>query len=223
MSSISPDFRVEDLPNTAYYIPDFLSQEREEQIMREIYRTPSVRWTQLRNRRLINFGGVPHPRGMIAEPLPSWLQAIVDEVNNIGHLPSGSQANHVLLNEYTPGQGIMPHVDGDLFFPTITTITLGSHTILKFYDSPSGDGQPTYKHGLLLRPRSLLILKDELYHNFLHGIDESTEDCVDENVRNLTSSGSLVGDTVKRSTRVSLTIRNVPKTSRLKLLVGHRK
>ena len=77
MSSISPDFRVEDLPPTAYYIPDFLSQEREEQIMRQIYRTPTVRWTQLRNRRLINFGGVPHPRGMIAEPLPSWLQVWV--------------------------------------------------------------------------------------------------------------------------------------------------
>ena len=55
----------------------------------------------------------------------------------MGHLPSENPANHVLLNEYTPGQGIMPHVDGNLFFPTITTLNLGSHTILKFYDPPS--------------------------------------------------------------------------------------
>ena len=61
----------------------------------------------------------------------------MNEVNTIGHLPSGSQANHVLLNEYTPGQGIMPHVDGNLFFPTITTLNLGSHAMLKFYDQPS--------------------------------------------------------------------------------------
>ena len=66
-------------------------------------------------------------------------QGIVDEVNS--HFPENSPANHVLLNEYTPGQGIMPHVDGNLFFPTITTVNLGSHAILKFYDPPSGSDQ----------------------------------------------------------------------------------
>ena len=74
MNSISPDLRLEDLPSSAYYVPDFLSREREDLLIREIYKTPKVRWTQLRNRRLINFGGVPHPKGMIAEPLPTWLQ-----------------------------------------------------------------------------------------------------------------------------------------------------
>jgi alkylated DNA repair protein alkB family protein 6 len=71
---------------------------------------------------------------MLAEPLPPWLQSLVNDVNGLGHLPPRSLANHVLLNEYTPGQGIMPHVDGDLFFPTITTVNLGSHAVLKFYD-----------------------------------------------------------------------------------------
>lgn len=228
MNSISPEFRVEDLPPTAYYIPDFLSQEREELIMRQIHRTPMVRWTQLKNRRLINFGGLPHRRGMIPEPLPSWLQAIVNEVNAIGHLPSESPANHVLLNEYTPGQGIMPHVDGNLFFPTITTLNLGSHAILKFYDPPSSEAldtsatHPRYRFGLLLQPRSMLVLKDELYHDFFHGIDESKEDSVDNNVRNLIRAGVEVGDKVKRNTRVSLTIRNVPRTSKAKILLGHR-
>ena len=54
--------------------------------------------------------------------------------NQLGHLPEKSWANHVLLNEYTPGQGIMPHLDGDLFFPTISTVNLGSHSVLNFYD-----------------------------------------------------------------------------------------
>lgn len=224
MNFISPDFRVEDLPPTAYYIPDFFSHEREELIMRQIYKTPMIRWTQLKNRRLINFGGVPHTRGMIAEPLPSWLQDIVNEVNAVGHLPSENPANHVLLNEYTPGQGIMPHVDGNLFFPTITTLNLGSHTILKFYDPPSSEAatHPRYRFGLLLQPRSMLILKDELYHDFFHGIDESTEDSVDENVRNSIRAGVEIGDKVKRNTRISLTIRNVPRTSKAKILLGHR-
>ena len=33
--------------------------------------------------------------------------------------------NHILLNEYLPGQGIIPHIDGDLFYPTIATVSLG--------------------------------------------------------------------------------------------------
>lgn len=66
------------------------------------------------------------------------------------------EANHVLVNEYKPGEGIMvrwvleqivkarkcvtvhiwslqPHEDGPLFHPVITTINLGSHTVLDFY------------------------------------------------------------------------------------------
>ena len=224
MNSTSPDLLLEELPSSAYYIPDFLSREREDLILREIYRTPKVCWTQLRNRRLINFGGVPHPKGMIAEPLPTWLQAIVDEVNC--HFPESSPANHVLLNEYTPGQGIMPHVDGNLFFPTICTVNLGSHAILKFYDPPSGqalDALPRYRFGLLLQPRSMLILRDELYHNYLHGIDEVSEDNVDDSVRNLSRLGVKVGEKMQRKTRVSLTIRNVPRTSKAKILLGARK
>ena len=42
-------------------------------------------------------------------------------------------ANHVLLNEYLAGQGIMPHLDGPMFPPTISTISLGSSDVIKFY------------------------------------------------------------------------------------------
>lgn len=69
--------------------------------------------------------------------------------------------NHVLVNEYTPGQGIMvitsctlsiqgssskcvinflchapfcqPHLDGALYHPVVTTVSIGSHTLLDFY------------------------------------------------------------------------------------------
>lgn len=43
-------------------------------------------------------------------------------------------ANHVLVNEYLPGQGIMPHSDGPLFYPVICTISCGSHAVLEFYE-----------------------------------------------------------------------------------------
>ena len=43
-------------------------------------------------------------QGMIAEPIPSWLQTVVDSVNALDGVFS-KPANHVLLNEYAPGQG----------------------------------------------------------------------------------------------------------------------
>ena len=69
----------------------------------------------------------------------------------------------------------------------------------------------------------MLILKDELYHNYLHGIDEVSEDDVDDSVRNLSRAGVKVGQKIQRKTRVSLTIRNVPRTSKAKMLLSARK
>ena len=51
-------------------------------------------------------------QGMIKEAIPDWLQKYVDRVNELQTL-AGHPANHVLLNEYKPGQGIMPHFDGN--------------------------------------------------------------------------------------------------------------
>lgn len=118
----------------------------------------------------------------------------------------------------------MPHVDGSLFYPTVSTISLGSHTLLDFYEpfKELEDGleensfEKRYLFSLLLEPRSLLILKDKMYDVYLHGIKEMEEDCVDTtailNHENLSQKEKYLNSTmVKRETRVSLTIRNVPR------------
>ena len=168
-----------------------------------------------------------YSQGMIQEPLPEWLGSVVERVNGTGAFSdSGCDrgANHVLLNEYLPGQGIMPHTDGDLFHPLISTVTLGSHAVLNYYEPPPKDGQDSIsslqerlRHRVLLERRSLLLVKDDLYRHFLHGIDESEEDVV---TADLVNSKDAEGTVLKRGTRVSLTIRNVPKTSRVKLKLG---
>ena len=67
--------------------------------------------------------------------------------------------------------------------------------------------------------RSLLVLKDEMYTKYLHGIEEITEDEITEDICNLTSC-DIVGTKLPRTTRISLTIRHVPKTSKMKLRLG---
>ena len=75
---------------------------------------------------------------------------------------------------------------------------------------------------LLLEPNSLLVLKDDMYEKYLHGIDQRTEDAVSEKICNLSHLGTPVihGKVLKRTTRVSLTIRHVPKTLKVKLKLG---
>jgi len=58
------------IPDTAYYIPNFITEEEERQIIKCINSVPQPKWTQLSHRRLQNWGGIPHPKGMIAEEIP---------------------------------------------------------------------------------------------------------------------------------------------------------
>ena len=41
--------------------------------------------------------------------------------------------SYFIIIRFRSGQGILPHEDGPLYFPTVTTISLGSHTMLDFY------------------------------------------------------------------------------------------
>ena len=68
---------------------------------------------------------------------------------------------------------------------------------------------------LLLERRSLLVVRDDAYHRLLHGIQPRADDLVTEAVLN---RGSVpAGRRLARQTRVSLTIRHVPKVLKARL------
>jgi len=77
-----------------------------------------------------------------------------------------------------------------------------------------------YMFSLILEPCSLLILKDDMYKVYLHGIKETKEDLFITNTianyENLNSFKDVLPSTIlKRETRVSLTIRYVPKVLKI--------
>jgi alkylated DNA repair protein alkB family protein 6 len=160
---------------------------------------------------------------MIAEDIPKWLQTHIDNVHNVGIFGPDHKPNHVLINEYQSGQGISPHLDGNLFYPTIATISLGSHTVLNFYE-PISDEQKLettcpsleerLKFKLYLAPRSLILIKDQMFNHFLHGIEEVKSDDKTGLIFPHNHAGNQQLD---RETRVSLTIRHVPKTKKIKI------
>ncbi|XP_072030831.1 alpha-ketoglutarate-dependent dioxygenase alkB homolog 6-like isoform X2 [Amphiura filiformis] len=193
-------YKVKDAPDTAYYIPYFVTNEEGKYLWDQVYGAPKPKWTQLSNRRLQNWGGLPHPKGMVAENLPKWLDVYSRKIAGLGVFDD-KVPNHVLVNEYQAGQGIMSN------HTTSTT-------------QMPGDGD--IKFSLLLEPNSLLILKDSMYTSYLHGITERKEDTVSDQVANLPVISYQDGDKLERTCRISLTIRYVPKTLKIQLKLGKR-
>ena len=97
-------FLVKKCPTLVYYIPNFITDEEERHLLKNIYEAPKPKWTQLKNRRLQNWGGVPQPKGMIAEAVPDWLDHYCDKINGLGFFEN-NKPNHILINEYASGQG----------------------------------------------------------------------------------------------------------------------
>ncbi|CAL1279520.1 unnamed protein product [Larinioides sclopetarius] len=222
------NFKVLKLPDSAYYLPNFITPNEESQLLEKIYTSPKPKWKTLSNRRLQNWGGFPHPKGMIQEKLPEWLLSYVHKIGTLG-IFKDKLPNHVLINEYLPGQGIMPHEDGPLFYPTIATINLGSHTVLDYYEKPcdsenlDSDNQIKnclYVGSILLERCSLLLVQDNLYTKYLHGIKEISTDVIDENIKNLNMCSTENATEMSRQSRISLTIRHVPHTIKANRIFG---
>ena len=136
----------------------------------------------------------------------------------------------MLINEYKPGEGIMPHEDGKAYASVVATVSLGGTVCLSLTQKP-GSGKEgseakqeerTWKvpTRILQEPRSLLITTGDAYESLLHGVDGVEVDEV-LNAETVANWGLLHnraqyekadGRNV-RTTRVSLTYRDVLKVS----------
>ena len=119
--------------NTVYYIPNWVSEEEEERLLAMTYEAPVHSWTHLKMRSLQRWGGEVSSKNSEAEPLPPWLAAVSNRLVECGVFEPSCAPNHVLINEYLPGQGIMAHTDGPLYHPVVATISLGSSGVMQFF------------------------------------------------------------------------------------------
>ena len=220
-------FRIPGLPGTGFYVPNFITEAEEQSVLQEIAKLPISKWTVLTHRRLLS---LPSPLTgqakdtLLASPMPSFLTKSINErIKAFGIFEESphSEPNHCLVNEYEPGQGIMPHTDGPAYFPVTATVSLNSHTVLEIYeknDQGERNTSPTWR--ILQEPRSLLVTTANMYKNTLHGISELRKD-EDLNSK-LIANWNLLGDATPyesgeaaRQTRISLTYRDVMKVSKL--------
>ncbi|XP_070254926.1 alpha-ketoglutarate-dependent dioxygenase alkB homolog 6 isoform X3 [Myotis yumanensis] len=240
----------------------------------QVFNAPKPKWTQLSGRKLQNWGGLPHPRGMVPERLPLWLQRYVDKVSDL-NLFGGLPANHVLVNQYLPGEGIMvtthPHPNSQISDPSwgrpLPHTPPGIHLPVPTWEAPlnpRGWGRgvdscpvqpwcplpsPTRMGHCTTRPSapsawaptpcwistsrgsqrmrtlqsSLLVLRGTAYTHLLHGIAAACVDPLDTAFLPLNAAAcpsARPGAHLVRGTRVSLTIRRVPRVLRAGLLLS---
>lgn len=161
---------------------------------------------------------------LTTNPVPDWLMLPISPVlKDLGIFEESPHvgANHILVNQYEPGEGIMPHEDGDAYYPATATISLGSHTVLNLYEkNADGERQDKPTWWILQEPRSLLVTRGEAYKVLLHGIDEVKydEDLGPQSITNWDALGNksvFETGTCERGVRTSLTCRDVTRVSKL--------
>ncbi|ETW00557.1 hypothetical protein H310_07142, partial [Aphanomyces invadans] len=171
--------------SSVHYIPDWLSCDEERAILDRVAAAPSAAWVQLKHRRLQVHGGTVTNKYTPA-PLPSWLQALSTSFVEMGLFDTAHTPNHALINEYRPGDYILPHEDGPLYHPLVAIVSLGANAVMSFkrhrhlVDHASSETIP-----IRVNRRSLIVFTDQAYTEHLHSIDD-----------------------VAPATRVSLTIRH---------------
>ncbi|KAI1752925.1 hypothetical protein F4782DRAFT_106344 [Xylaria castorea] len=226
--------RILQLPSSAFYISEFITEDEEKCILDKITTAPKPRWKQLSRRRLQTWPSDLINNKLVDAPLPPWLEEpIVTRLRSLrldegaeshSHVFSDSphkRPNHVLINEYPPGIGIMAHKDGAAYHPVVCTVSLGASICLNIHEM-KGNGtlnnNPVWR--ILQEPRSLLITTADLYTDYLHGIDDIMEDVElsEETIANwslLRPSSTFHGGRNLRQTRTSLTYRDVLNVSKL--------
>ncbi|KAJ5130935.1 uncharacterized protein N7515_006974 [Penicillium bovifimosum] len=224
--------RITVLPGEAFYISDFITEAEEDWLLRKVTSAPLPRWTQLSHRRLQTWpSALTQSNTLLASPLPDWLQSpIIERFSELGIFDDAPHQapNHVLVNEYQPGQGIMPHEDGAAYYPLVATVSLRAPIVFDVYDKhvqgdkdesgqdvagkPDADRKPHYR--ILQERRSLLITRGKMYTDVLHGIAETTrdEDLGPHSICNwelLRDKETYRQGWYERETRTSLTYRDV--------------
>ncbi len=165
-------------------IYDAITHEEEKYLLDFINATERS-WNSDLVRRTQHYGyhynyGYPNKRLSEAAPIPAEFMPILKKFN--------SDANQVIVNEYKPGQGIAAHTDAKIFDDVVTSLSLGSSCRFNFIRGNE------FK-SIFLPPRTLVRMTGDARWLWKHEIGAKKTDKNND------------GQTIKRGTRVSLTMR----------------
>lgn len=155
-------------PEGLEYLPDFLSQAEEDEILRRLGQVEfrEVKFHGVVARRRTAHFGVDYTyssrKVAPADPPPPWLAPVAARVEPL----LGGRAGEVLFTEYPPGAGIGWHRDAPAFGPAVVGVSLGAPARLRLkHDRERAE--------LLLQPRSAYVLSGVARSEWQHMIPPS--------------------------------------------------
>jgi alkylated DNA repair dioxygenase AlkB len=174
-----------------YNKKEFITQDEEVQLLKYINSQP---WNTSLSRRtqhygyLYNYSNSNVLKSTIAIP----PQLLVYKQRLEAYLKPLCVVNfdQCIINEYTPGQGIAPHIDHTGHFgPIVVSLSLGSACTFEMYGGPTSDNNAAYD--MILEPRELCILSGVARYKYQHAIPKTKKD--------------------RTGTRISITFRTINK------------
>ena len=189
----------------------------------------NIRWKQLKHskRRVMLVDAALCPNRILPQP----LQCIIDSLIFSGVFSSAEdeRPNHMLINEYYPGMGIMAHTDGPEYNNKTATISIGDDhdpsygVLLHFAPRLSSSDIGTFNEELMnskstpsseMEVRlesngSLVVFQEDAYTHYMHSINE----VVEEYSTSLCANAPR-GTLVRRGYRISITVRHKKKKTR---------
>ena len=172
------------------YLRDYITKTEEQKLVSAI---DAETWDETWDRRRQPYGASYGRRKGDVPPDPDLGAALIERLHADG--VGDRRFDQMLVNEYTPGQGISFHRDYDPFDRTVVSLSLLSPCVMEFRRISDGRREST-----LLEPRSLLILEDEARYEWEHGIARRKSD-------------RWAGEVVPRRRRVSVTFRMLKRKS----------
>jgi alkylated DNA repair dioxygenase AlkB len=176
-------------PPGLIYIPEFIKREGEAELIKKI---DSCLWNGDSNRRFQNYGyrcvynqTTPEKIG----DFPEFCKEIAErlDLDEIKLNP-----DHLIINEYQPGQGKSPNVDSaSMFEDGIAVVSLGSNYTMSFKSQITGAVKT-----ILLEKRSLLVMTGDSRYKWSNSISPKKLE-------------KYKGRDWKRGRRISLTFRKI--------------
>lgn len=160
-----------------FYIPEVITREDEQLLIANIdaqpYDTTLSRRTQQYGYRYSYGKGEGN---VSAPPIPAFFDDLLSTIR-------GWKPNQIIVNEYTPGQGIAAHTDSPIFGEIIISFSLLS--AVEMIVGPMS---------IILEPRSALVLTGEARWKHTHEIRKRKSDVIN-------------GVKTPRLRRISVTVR----------------
>jgi alkylated DNA repair dioxygenase AlkB len=172
-----------DIPGLTY-LRDYVTADVERALLTAIDAEP---WDETWKRRRQVYGAAYGTSRQDYRALPAWSDELVTRLYAEG--VSEQLFDHMVVNEYLPGQGISLHRDYEPFGRTVVSLSLLSDCVMDFRRVADA-----HRESILLERFSLLVLSDAARYEWEHGIAPRKKD-------------RWEGTSLPRKRRVSVTLR----------------